>query len=192
MSQHQGNLRQRTKNNVQTSDFAKYSFHGNFLSPDQSPLLSRTRGRRRRRRTRDAKDVYISYILVFCTTSVFVFLFLHWPRSNAVGKHLFQHAYHTEIGSTYHKKLRQIHVKRKSKGEKIICEDGSTGIINDNFCDCPDGADELETAACSHILVQQRLFDCGDGTKIYLSRLADGVLDCSNGADEVKSGFMAS
>ncbi|GFH48770.1 hypothetical protein CTEN210_05246 [Chaetoceros tenuissimus] len=187
MSQHQGKLRQRTKNNVQSNDFAKDSFNENFLPPDQSPLL-RTRDRRRRRRTRDAKDVYMSYILVFCTTSIFVFLFLHWPRSNAAGRHLFQHAYHTEMGSTYHKKLRQmIHVKGQSKGEKIICKDGSTGIINDDFCDCPDGADELESAACSHILVQKRLFDCGDGTKIFLSRVKDGVLDCSNGADEVKS-----
>ena len=191
MSQHQGNLRKRTKTNVQTSDFVKDSLNENFLSPDQSPLL-RARDRKRSRRAREAKDVYMSYILVFCTTSVFVFLFLHWPRSNAAGKHFFQHAYHTGIGSTYHKKLRQIHVKGQSKGGKIICLDGSTGIINDDFCDCPDGADELETAACSHVLVQKRLFDCGDGTKIFLSRLVDGILDCSNGADEVKSGIMAS
>lgn len=67
------------------------------------------------------------------------------------------------------------------------CADGTTGVLNDDYCDCPDGADEPHTAACSHLLIQKETFTCRDGSGaiIYASRVKDGVKDCSDGSDEV-------
>mmetsp|Transcript_21551 Transcript_21551/g.32909 ORF Transcript_21551/g.32909 Transcript_21551/m.32909 type:complete len:239 (-) Transcript_21551:345-1061(-) len=58
-------------------------------------------------------------------------------------------------------------------------------IINDGYCDCPDGSDETSTDACSHILVQQYLFRCDQNMKaIFPSRVGDGIQDCLDGTDE--------
>jgi hypothetical protein len=76
----------------------------------------------------------------------------------------------------------------KHKSEKlrrITCANGSTGTLNDNYCDCADGSDETETSACSHVTVQQASFQCRDKSKaIYASRVGDGVKDCPDGSDE--------
>jgi len=75
-----------------------------------------------------------------------------------------------------------------STGEKkiVLCSDNKTqGVLNDDYCDCPDGSDEPNTSACSHILVQKALFPCDDGTiSIFTSRVNDGVKDCADGSDE--------
>jgi protein kinase C substrate 80K-H len=68
--------------------------------------------------------------------------------------------------------------------------DGSKKIefkkINDNFCDCPDGSDEVGTAACSH-LPKTRFYCQNKGfipSELYSSRVNDGICDCCDGADE--------
>jgi len=67
----------------------------------------------------------------------------------------------------------------------VMCPDGSSGKINDDYCDCSNGIDEPETAACSHLLVQQKLFQCRDGSHfIYPSRVGDGIVDCFDKSDE--------
>lgn len=67
----------------------------------------------------------------------------------------------------------------------IDCGDRSKGFVDDNYCDCTDGRDEMQTAACSDVLAGQQVFRCGDGTMIFSSRIRDSVWDCSDGSDEV-------
>lgn len=68
---------------------------------------------------------------------------------------------------------------------KVTCPDGTTGYLNDNYCDCSDGSDESATSACSHILVQKKIFKCADGKgAIFASRVQDGIQDCADGSDE--------
>jgi Glucosidase II beta subunit-like len=79
----------------------------------------------------------------------------------------------------------RLYTQAKKLGKNsTICSDGSLGILNDDYCDCLDGSDELSTAACSNILVQKKSFRCLDGFMIHSSRVKDGVYDCPDKSDE--------
>jgi hypothetical protein len=73
-----------------------------------------------------------------------------------------------------------------NKPKLIDCGDGKKqGLLNDNYCDCPDGRDEPQTAACSHVTVQKGTFPCADGSGfVFASRIGDGIRDCADGSDE--------
>ncbi len=69
--------------------------------------------------------------------------------------------------------------------EKITCPDGSIGYVNDDFCDCNDGSDELISSSCSYLKAGKKLYKCLNIKKtIFLSRINDGVKDCPEGDDE--------
>jgi len=68
-------------------------------------------------------------------------------------------------------------------GESI---DVPPSAVNDDFCDCADGADEPGTGACAG--QEQTMFYCtnegGTPRLIYSSRVDDGICDCCDGSDE--------
>lgn len=81
--------------------------------------------------------------------------------------------------------------------ESITCSDGTPGLLNDDYCDCPaSGEDEWLTAACSYFqprkkIACNKLGVSNDGRDmalnnkhVYLSRLHDGVRDCHDNKDE--------
>jgi hypothetical protein len=79
----------------------------------------------------------------------------------------------------------RLYTQAKKLGKNsTICPDGSLGILNDDYCDCLDGSDELSTVACSDILVQKKSFRCLDGFMIHSSRVKDGFYDCPDKSDE--------
>lgn len=82
----------------------------------------------------------------------------------------------------------------------IQCPDGSTGYVDDDYCDCSDGSDEPNTSACSYLTVGKAVFHCRSSrdengtntgtsqppphTIILASRVLDGIRDCPDNSDE--------
>jgi hypothetical protein len=184
-------------------------------------------------------------MLVLITTSIWLFVFIHWPtsdqsglknkfpsngdkfhsmlRKGSVSKSIYDGDEHGGVGrnvrmshglingssssasssissssssilmlqdsnveKAFQTSSRQNQNNIMVKGNQIICSDGSKGVQNDDYCDCSDGSDELQTSACSHILVHSKSFACADGISfIFLSRVKDGVDDCPDGSDEM-------
>lgn len=65
-------------------------------------------------------------------------------------------------------------------------------LINDNYCDCPDGTDETITNACSNgkfYCTKQTRHVTGRGKDVFIvsSRINDGICDCSDCSDEFKT-----
>lgn len=81
--------------------------------------------------------------------------------------------------------LKRVHNAKKHNDFQCL-----HGVLNDDYCDCPDGSDEPLTSACSHLLVGQRVFSCaaksstGEVIQLFPSRIKDGVVDCQDGSDE--------
>lgn len=64
----------------------------------------------------------------------------------------------------------------------------SKPMINDLFCDCVDGSDELLTNACSYSS-RNATFVCHPNLNIPSSQVADGICDCPRTcSDEPQAG----
>jgi hypothetical protein len=162
-SKMRNNLRQRKSTNEATRTTTS-------LPHNRIPNL-------RRNKRRNPEDVYKSYLLIFLTTSVWLFIFINWPRSEQPG---LQHQLHLN-GEKFHSKLR----RRGSEFNLGIdsLEAGQAGVTIDNGSAVIYGPGDLPMQRYRQ---QQHPNEfgqiiCPDGTKGILN---DDYCDCSDGSDE--------
>lgn len=183
-----------TKNSNHDNNLNNRSSHSGMSLPHSS-YSAMIKGRRKRRRRREFLKQQCKICLkglaaaTFSITLSLLLLPFSWIQVDY--HHQVQHEIQylvqviKDTRSNSRTWVRGIHSKTPPR--QIVCSDGLTlAIENDNYCDCPDGRDELLTEACSHLLVDQKVFVCQDKsqTKIYTSRVNDGVIDCPDGSDE--------
>ncbi len=76
----------------------------------------------------------------------------------------------------------------------FVCVSSSLSVVkDDDYCDDTiNGADEMQSSACSGIASSPNLFKCKGGSLmkqlVFTSRVNDGVCDCCDGTDESTSG----
>lgn len=151
--------------------------------------ISFTTMRRRRRGKPPRVNAYFGYTTAFIFLSIWFVVPFYFKNSNQTEGVSIHIPKSVELSIDKHSQTNRLRRRQSSsnisKIEKSIkCLDGSQGIINDDFCDCPDGSDEPRTSACSHLILH-KTFDCGDGLFfIFSSRVRDGVKDCPDGSDE--------
>jgi Glucosidase II beta subunit-like/Low-density lipoprotein receptor domain class A len=159
--------------------------HRRAASNDSGPILPLTASnpphanRRRRKRMKGYQDgVKCCFVMtmLLCLIAGFALRFTHGTRNNRRVR---------QFWSKHKKRLQQ-----KLTAIPISCADGTSGFKDDDYCDCPDGSDEPNTAACSHLLVQKASFRCRDGKMIHASRVRDGVIDCPDRSDEKRNLFQ--
>jgi hypothetical protein len=144
-------------------------------SPQTTPLKRRKR----------ARPTALIYVIPSCFLICFIFV-LSKPSHRRLKSKIRKDTSLTNMDIAENLKTHiDSMVKRQSV---ILCEDQSQGILNDDYCDCHDGRDEPNTAACSHILIHKASFRCKDGSSLlFPSRVGDGIKDCPDGSDELLS-----
>jgi hypothetical protein len=171
--------------------------HNDSLLPQYTTATTAQGGRlaggraKRRRRPRSYTRLGIA-----CLGFLLVVLLLVWdpvwlPTPQHPAVHRARAYTKKKVSSVLDKVQRQQHRRHSSSNasyERITCADGSgtTGYLNDDYCDCADGSDEQTTAACAHVLLAVPHFVCHNNAtiKMYASRVRDGVRDCPDGSDE--------
>ena len=169
-----------------------------------TPLLPQHRGnllvnpsRRKRRQGRQrCRRVSIMAALMCCAVVMSLVVLLLFGESSSSISASSHPLLHKARSFTKHQVAKIIDkVKKIPKGQRpnfpvVTCSDGKTKeFLNDNYCDCLDGSDEPDTAACAAVTVGQATFAChidnDNDYYIFASRVHDGVRDCPNGRDEM-------
>ena len=178
-----------------TSTHAGMSINGPVIALPTQLTSGKVKGNRKRRRKNHRQllgrcvKTCLSGVLaaVVWASLSFMLLPLKWVQVDyhhqvqQAAAHLWQ-----RVEENRHNYATAIRGKHSQNQPKILCVDGTVGFENDDYCDCPDGKDEPNTSACSHLHVQQPMFTCHSDRAhvIFSSRVGDGVHDCADGSDE--------